>query len=65
MVQGGYQAGQYYPNAAECVVRHKRSRTYWRCTYAVREDDSDYEWPTEWRRVRPTVVKVTRFVPVG
>jgi hypothetical protein len=56
-----YAGGSYYPSAAEVIVRHKKSGTYWKAIYRVREDDSDADWPATWRRVVPKKMTVTKY----
>lgn len=64
-VMRGYQAGQYYPNSDECVVKHKETGTYWWAVYSVREDDSDFADPARWAQVAPKQVTITKYEPVG
>lgn len=54
-----------YPASIECVVRHILSGTYWRCAYAIRDDDSDYECPAKWVQVTPVQKTITVYERVG
>jgi len=52
-VMDNYIGGSWYPSAAEMIVKHKASNTFWRAVYSVREDDSDFENGAAWQQVAP------------
>ena len=60
-VMRDYNPGSYYPSADEIVVKHKKSETFWRAVYAVREDDSDFDCSTTWRQVVPKKITITQY----
>ena len=59
-----YVSATYWPSAAEVVVRHKESNTFWQAVYAVREDDSDAEFSATWTQVAPKQVVITKYEPL-
>ena len=63
-VMSDYVGGSYYPSADEIIVKHKASNTFWRAVYAVREDDSDWQYSVPWRQVVPTTVTITKYEPL-
>jgi hypothetical protein len=63
-VMTDYIPGHYWPSADEIVVRHKKSNTYWRAVYAVREDDSDADMGATWKQVAPKKVTITKYEAV-
>ena len=60
-VMTDYVPASYWPSAAEVIVRHKKSNTFWKAVYAVREEDSDAEYSTTWRRVVPAKITITEY----
>lgn len=56
-----YVGDSYWPSAAEVVVKHKKSGTFWKAVYAVREDDSDADCGATWRQVVPKKVTITKY----
>jgi hypothetical protein len=56
-----YSPGIYYPSGAEVIVKHKKSKTFWRAVYAVREDDSDADFGATWTQVKPKRVTITEY----
>jgi hypothetical protein len=63
-VMTDYVSDSYYPSAAEVIVRHKASNTFWRAVYRVREDDSDADMGATWNRVVPEKVTITKYKTV-
>lgn len=59
-----YVPDSYWPSAAEVVARHKKSDTFWKAVYAVREDDSDADCGATWRQVTPKKVTITKYESV-
>lgn len=56
-----YSPDSYYPSAAEVVARHKKSNTFWKAVYRVREDDSDADCSATWRQVVPKKITITKY----
>lgn len=57
----GYSQEAYFPSAAAIVVKHKKTQTYWRAVYSVRDDDSDFGWPATWEQVEPEQITITKY----
>jgi len=63
-VMTNYLRGHYWPSAEEIIVRHKKSNTYWKAIYAVREDDSDADFPATWKQVIPNKIEMIEYKEV-
>lgn len=59
-----YQGNAFYPQASECVAKHRASNTFWRAVYAVRDDDSDSGLSATWCQVKPKQITVTIYEEV-
>ena len=57
-----YTPNSYYPSSGECVVKHLKSKTFWRAVYHIGDDDSDFSLNTTWEEVVPKQVIITKYI---
>jgi len=49
-------------NLGVLIVQHLRTKTFWRASFHIGDEDSEADWPARWVEVFPREMVITEYV---